>query len=67
MVSTDSSRYDQIVKAVNLPVMNTQTISNSPDIYSILSITVLIISTLNTFFRPHTQLMENVNEMQKRA
>ena len=35
------------------------------DIYSILSITVLIVSTLNTFFRPHTQLMENVNEMQK--
>jgi len=35
------------------------------DIYSILSITVLVISTLNTFFRPHTQLMENVNDMQK--
>lgn len=35
------------------------------DIYSILSITVLVVSTLNTFFRPHTQLMENVNEMQK--
>ena len=35
------------------------------DIYSTLSITVLVVSTLNTFFRPHTQLMENVNEMQK--
>jgi hypothetical protein len=34
-------------------------------IYSALSISALIISTLNTFFRPHTQMMENINEMRK--
>ena len=37
-----------------------------PDnIYVNLSISVLVISTLNTFFRPHLQMMENVNSMQK--
>lgn len=37
-----------------------------PDnIYINLSIAVLVISTLNTFFRPHLQMMENVNSMQK--
>ena len=35
------------------------------NIYINLSISVLIISTLNTFFRPHLQMMENINNMQK--
>lgn len=35
------------------------------NIYVNLSIATLIISTLNTFFRPHTQMNENITEMKK--
>ena len=35
------------------------------NIYINLSISVLVISTLNTFFRPHLQMMENIGNMQK--
>ena len=33
--------------------------------YSYLSVAALIISTLNTFFRPHIQLKDNIDEMKK--
>ncbi len=33
--------------------------------YSYLSVAALIISTLNTFFSPHNQMMDNISEMKK--
>ena len=35
------------------------------NIYLNLSIAALVISTLNTFFRPHTQMNDNITEMKK--
>jgi hypothetical protein len=57
--------WSNIATPINLFITLVTALTTGQAVTSILSITVLIISTLNTFFRPHTQLMENVNEMQK--